>query len=47
MYHPDLFAKTAQGSKRAFARLEGHDDPKNLSPWSQFLAAGMGGMISQ
>ena len=36
-----------QGSKRGFARLEGHDDPKNLAPWSQFFAAGMGGMISQ
>ncbi|KAG8527530.1 uncharacterized protein KY384_007682 [Bacidia gigantensis] len=36
-----------EGSKRAFARLEGHDDPKNLAPWSQFFAAGMAGMISQ
>lgn len=30
-----------------FAKFEGHDDPKNLAPWSQFFAAGMGGMISQ
>ena len=37
----------AQGSKRAFARLEGHDDTKQLNPWSQFLAAGIGGIISQ
>ena len=29
------------------ARLEGHDDTKSLAPWSQFLAAGMGGIISQ
>ena len=36
-----------QGSKRALARLEGHDDPKALKPWSQFFAAGMGGMFSQ
>ena len=36
-----------QGSKRALARLEGHDDPKALQPWSQFFAAGMGGMFSQ
>lgn len=36
-----------QGSKRALARLEGHDDPKALHPWSQFFAAGMGGIISQ
>ena len=36
-----------QGSKRALARLEGHDDPKALHPWTQFLAAGLGGIISQ
>ena len=29
------------------ARFEGHDDSKALHPWSQFFAAGMGGMISQ
>ena len=36
-----------QGSKRALAKLEGHNDPKELKPWTQFFAAGMGGMISQ
>ena len=36
-----------KGSKRVFARLEGHDDAKNLNPWSQFFAAGLGGIISQ
>lgn len=36
-----------QGSKRLLARLEGHDDPKALKPWTQFVAAGMGGIISQ
>ncbi|KAL9000096.1 MAG: hypothetical protein Q9169_001171 [Polycauliona sp. 2 TL-2023] len=36
-----------EGSKRLLARLEGHDDPKALHPWTQFLAAGLGGMISQ
>lgn len=36
-----------QGSRLAFARVEGHGDPKGLNPWSQFFAAGMGGMISQ
>ena len=36
-----------QGSKRALANLEGHGDPTALHPWSQFLAAGMGGIISQ
>ncbi|KAL9641216.1 MAG: hypothetical protein Q9204_000204 [Flavoplaca sp. TL-2023a] len=36
-----------EGSKRLLARLEGHDDPKALHPWTQFLAAGLGGMFSQ
>ena len=36
-----------QGSRRLLARLEGHDDPKALKPWTQFFAAGMGGIISQ
>ncbi|KAL8931028.1 MAG: hypothetical protein Q9208_000130 [Pyrenodesmia sp. 3 TL-2023] len=36
-----------EASKRILARLEGHDDPKALHPWTQFLAAGMGGMFSQ
>lgn len=36
-----------EGSKRAFARFEGHDDPNHLHPWSQLAAAGLGGVISQ
>ncbi|KAL8659167.1 MAG: hypothetical protein Q9226_000574 [Calogaya cf. arnoldii] len=36
-----------EASKRLLARLEGHDDPKALHPWTQFLAAGLGGMFSQ
>ncbi|KAF6229082.1 hypothetical protein HO133_007196 [Letharia lupina] len=36
-----------EGSKRLLARLEGHDDPKALKPWTQFFAAGLGGLISQ
>ena len=36
-----------EGSKRAFARFEGHDDPSQLHPWSQLAAAGLGGIISQ
>ncbi|MCJ1271411.1 hypothetical protein MMC22_011311 [Lobaria immixta] len=36
-----------EGSKIALAKLEGHGDPKNLKPWTQFFAAGMGGIISQ
>jgi hypothetical protein len=30
-----------------FANLEGHRDPKQLLPISQFLAGGIGGMVSQ
>ncbi|KAK2759171.1 hypothetical protein FQN54_003271 [Arachnomyces sp. PD_36] len=36
-----------EASKRAFARLEGHGDPKQLLPSSQFLSGGFGGMVSQ
>lgn len=39
--------RSVQASKRILARLEGHNDPKALHPWTQFLAAGMGGMFSQ
>ncbi|EQL36135.1 calcium dependent mitochondrial carrier protein [Blastomyces dermatitidis ER-3] len=36
-----------EASKRMFANLEGHGDTKNLLPTSQFLAGGIGGMVSQ
>jgi solute carrier family 25 (mitochondrial phosphate transporter), member 23/24/25/41 len=36
-----------EASKRALARLEGHDDPKHLHPASQFMAGGIGGVVSQ
>ncbi|KAL1971294.1 hypothetical protein VTN77DRAFT_246 [Rasamsonia byssochlamydoides] len=36
-----------EASKRAFARLEGHNDSKQLRPTSQFLSGGLGGMVSQ
>lgn len=36
-----------EASKRALARLEGHEDPKHLHPASQFLAGGVGGVVSQ
>ena len=36
-----------EGSKRALARFEGHDDPAKIHPWSQLAAAGFGGLISQ
>ena len=42
-----LLFTLVKGSKRLLARLEGHDDPKALHPWTQFLAAGLGGMFSQ
>ena len=41
------YSHLSQASKRVLARLEGHDDPKALHPWTQFLAAGLGGIISQ
>ena len=36
-----------EASKRALAKFEGHNDPKNLHPTSQFLAGGAGGVVSQ
>ncbi|PGH10874.1 hypothetical protein AJ79_05234 [Helicocarpus griseus UAMH5409] len=36
-----------EAAKKLFAGLEGHDDPRNLLPTSQFLAGGIGGMVSQ
>ncbi|KAI1973115.1 hypothetical protein LOZ53_004160 [Ophidiomyces ophidiicola] len=36
-----------EASRRMFAGIEGHHDPKQLLPVSQFLAGGIGGMVSQ
>lgn len=36
-----------EGAKRAMAQYEGHGNPKQLSPFSKFIAGGMGGSISQ
>lgn len=36
-----------EASKRAFAQLEGHNDPKSIQPISQLLSGGIGGMVSQ
>ncbi|KAI5294794.1 hypothetical protein KEM52_003172 [Ascosphaera acerosa] len=36
-----------EATKRALARVEGHDDPKKLQAGSQFLAGGVGGMVAQ
>lgn len=43
----DTKADVSQSAKRAFARLEGHNDTKKLMPVSQFLAGGCGGMVAQ
>ncbi|KAJ5194965.1 uncharacterized protein N7498_008403 [Penicillium cinerascens] len=36
-----------ESAKQAFARMEGHNDPKRLLPVSQFLSGGIGGMVAQ
>lgn len=36
-----------ESARRAFARFEGHNDPKKLKPTSQFLSGGIGGMVAQ
>lgn len=42
-----MYTNMRQSAKRAFARLEGHNDPKHLRPTSQFLSGGFGGMVAQ
>ncbi|KAF2731197.1 mitochondrial carrier [Polyplosphaeria fusca] len=36
-----------EASKRAFAKLEGHNDPSAIQSWSKFVSGGIGGMVSQ
>ncbi|KAK3204111.1 hypothetical protein GRF29_106g1711225 [Pseudopithomyces chartarum] len=36
-----------EAAKRAFATLEGHNDPVKIHSWSKFVAGGMAGMVSQ
>lgn len=36
-----------EGAKRALAHIEGHGDPGNINGLSQFVAGGLGGMVSQ
>ena len=36
-----------EASKRAIAKIEGHNDPKHIKSVSQFIAGGVAGMISQ
>lgn len=36
-----------EAAKRALAHLEGHGNPQDINPYSQFVAGGFGGMFSQ
>lgn len=36
-----------ESAKRALAKLEGHDNPQKINPYSKFVAGGVGGMVSQ
>ncbi|KAJ4986904.1 calcium dependent mitochondrial carrier protein [Stagonosporopsis vannaccii] len=36
-----------EATKRAFAKIEGHNDPAGIHSWSKFAAGGVAGMISQ
>ncbi|KAF2085154.1 calcium dependent mitochondrial carrier protein-like protein [Saccharata proteae CBS 121410] len=36
-----------EASKRLFAKLEGHGNPRDIHTWSKFMAGGFGGMVSQ
>ncbi|KAK7513550.1 calcium dependent mitochondrial carrier protein-like protein [Phyllosticta citriasiana] len=36
-----------EASKRLFAKIEGHNNPREIHTWSKFMAGGFGGMVSQ
>ena len=36
-----------EATKRAFAKLEGHNNPANIHSWSKFVSGGVAGMVSQ
>jgi phosphoribosylformylglycinamidine (FGAM) synthase-like enzyme len=36
-----------EAAKRAFANMEGHNEPKMISSYSKFAAGGLAGMIAQ
>jgi len=36
-----------EAAKRALAHIEGHGNPQEINPYSQFIAGGLGGMFSQ
>jgi len=36
-----------EAAKRALAHIEGHGNPQEINPYSQFVAGGLGGMFSQ
>ncbi|KAL1644737.1 hypothetical protein SLS58_004199 [Diplodia intermedia] len=35
-----------EASKRMFAKIEGHGNPRDIHTWSKFMAGGFGGMVS-
>ncbi|KUJ23120.1 mitochondrial carrier [Mollisia scopiformis] len=36
-----------EAAKRGLAKVEGHENPQNINPYSKFVAGGVGGVISQ
>ncbi|KAK8250539.1 calcium dependent mitochondrial carrier protein-like protein [Phyllosticta capitalensis] len=36
-----------EASKRLFAKIEGHNNARDIHTWSKFMAGGFGGMVSQ
>ncbi|KAH7414124.1 calcium dependent mitochondrial carrier protein-like protein [Phaeosphaeria sp. MPI-PUGE-AT-0046c] len=36
-----------EAAKRVFAKIEGHNDPTRIHAWSQFVAGGLAGIVSQ
>lgn len=36
-----------EAAKKAVARFEGHNDPKNISVFSKFVAGGLAGVVAQ
>lgn len=36
-----------EAAKRTLAKLEGHDDPKQINGYSKFVSGGVAGMVAQ
>lgn len=47
MIEETVLTLSPQASKRAIAKLEGHNDPKRIAGSSTFVAGGVAGMIAQ